>query len=472
VVTPIFFPHAKRFLWNTIACVKKTLACKAGLVFKLVLISIFLPSIGALINFNIYHLPIFIGSFTILLMYAIHSNLRPLRILGILEISTFILFALLIIQILTNKGFGILSAGGYVVLMIIIFLGILNNQAPNAETIIRWISLLFQLLLIGIGIELIFILTGRQSVLTGLFYSEVTTHYKNYNPADFMRFIGLASDSGGPNSILLGSQIAGMVCLFSTLWFFFIRYLPNYCQNRKVIHFWLGVSIIFLLATMNGTAGLLTLLGFLIPYFLSKSKMQKINAFIFILLFLTTLVFLISQGYIFERIFSSEPASFSRETLDIFKRSGLEIETKDISVIDFYLFIFFRPVDIWLNSDIFSQIFGSGNELFLNEDLYIGGDFGFGSEVLLKSGLLWAFTFTWVVLSICFSALFLPYKCQMVGNVWVGLSKINALIGFLWFTSLIHYTPAIQNAGGYSLFALSLALVIYCKYRALNFSSK
>jgi hypothetical protein len=468
VVIKTILSQANYILGNAFIDAKRIWCLKASFVFKLTLIFILLPGIGALINLNIYHLPIFIGGFALLSIYATNANSFSLHVPKNLEIPAFVLFVLLMAQILTDRGFGILSAGGYMILMAIILFGILSAQKPSIETIVRWISLIFQVLMVGIGIELIIILLGKQSSLTELFYSEVTTHYKNYNPADLIHFMGLAMDSGGPNSPLLGSQIGGMVCLFSTLWFFLIPQLQNDFQENKRVTLWRFISIILLLATMNGTAALLTALGISIPYFLSKNKQQKVNALILILLFFVALFFLISQGYIFERIFSNEPASFSRETLDIFLRSGLEAETKDIAVIDFYFFIFFRPVEIWLNSDFLSQILGSGNELFLNEDIYIGGDFGFGSEILLKTGLIWACTFSWAVLSTCFSIYSLPNKLPKSSSAWLVLAKINALFSFLWLASLIHYTPAIQNAGGYSLFGLSLALVIYCKHCAIK----
>lgn len=460
--------RANLVLGNAVVRVNKIWCFKASLVFKMTLIFILFPGIGAFFNLNTYHLPIFIGGFILLTLCVIRSNSFSFKVPKLLELPAIVFFIILIIHIFLDKGFGILSAGGYVLVMAVIFFSILDKQSPSIETIVKWISLLFQILIVGIGIELIIILIGKQSALTELFYSETTIHYKNYNPADLIHFMGLAPNSGGANSLLLGSQIAGMLCLFSTLWFFFLSRLLNNSYEKKGVILWLFISIIFLFATMNGTTALLTLLGFSIPYYLSKNNRYKIISLILLLIFFIFLIFLISQGFIFSRIFSDEPVSFSREALDIFERTGLTPEIKDISVIDYYFFIFFRPIDLWLNSDFLSQIFGLGKEPFLNEDIYIGGDFGFGSEILLKTGLIWACMFSWAVLSICYSIYSLPHKLLKSSNAWLVLAKINALFSFLWLVSLIHYTPATQNAGGYSLFGLSLALVIYCKHCAIK----
>jgi len=453
-----FFSELFHNIWNA----------PGNLVFKLVLFCLFLPCFGAFFNVNIYHVPIFIGVVAILLICTLKPNSRPILVPGNLQIALCVLMILLIIQILSGRGFGILSAGGYVILMSVILLGIMNYQAPNESTIIGWVSIIFQTLAIGVGIELIIILLGKQPVLTELFYSEVTTHYKNYNPADLIRFLGLAPDSGGPNSILLGSQVCGMLCLFSTLWFFYLYRLPTNSYNRKAAFYWLVASFILLLFTINGTVTLLAAFGFCLPYYFSKNKKQKLQALIFIFLLLITLFMMINQGIILNRVFSGELAIFSQETLSIFKKSGLEHDVKDISVFDFYILIFFRPVELWYHSDLFSQFFGAGNSLFLDENIYIGGDFGFGSEILLKTGLIWACAFTWIVLVTCLRSLSLPPKTFGAPPLWVGLARINALMGFLWLISLIHYTPSTQNAGGYSLFALNLALVIYCKNRSMS----
>lgn len=457
--------RASLILCNAIVGAEKLWCLKASLVFKITIIFILLPGIGALFNLNTYHFPVFIGGFILFCLYAIRSNSFSINIPKSLEIPVLIFYIILIIQILTDKGFGIVSAGGYVILMTVIIYGIIRKQMPDIETIVKWMGLLFQILIIGIGFELIIILMGKQSILTELFNSESIAYYKNYNPADLIHFMGLAKNSGGANSILLGSQIAGMLCLFSTLWFSLVLYFPNLSKNKKITKYWLFVSILFLLATINGTTALLSTLGFSVAYLLSKNKKQRVNAYFLILFVLIVFYILISQGFIFNRIFSKESVTFSQEALEIFNRSGLEERIKDIAVIDYYFFIFFRPIEIWLQSDLFSLIFGSGNNLFIDDENYIGGDFGFGSEVLLKTGLIWAFTFSWAVLSNCFSIYSLQYRPVKSSNEWSALAKIFAILNLLWFTSLIHYTPATQNAGGYSLFGLTFALAIYCKYR-------
>ena len=462
----IFYSHAENFSRSFVSSIHKTWDGKGGLAFKLTALFLILPALGSLINFNIYHLPIFIGGAAILLICCLKPDSRPILITGNLEAATCILFILIIIQVLTERGFSIISAGGYVVLMTVIFLSILKNQSPALETIIRWISLIFQFLMISLAIELVIIILGKQETLTQLFYADVTTHYKNYNPADFIHFLGLAPDSGGPNSILMGSQVGSMLSLFSALWFFYLGQQPFYLQNKTCSLRWLLFSALLLLLTMNGTTGFLTILGIAIPYFFSRNRRQKTKALIFISIALLILYFLISNGYLFERVFSNELATFPQETVNLFKKSDIEYETKDISVIDFYLFIFFRPVQLWLDSGTSDQFLGSGNNFFLNEDLYIGGDFGFGSEVLLKTGLIWGCTFLLLILSICWPVLTTSADSKRKDYCWIGLAKFSALVGFLWLASLIHYTPAIQNAGGYVLFSLSLALVIYCQFRA------
>lgn len=435
---------------------------KDSLVFRIAFVACLAQATGALLNLNLIHY------FSILLAAALFFSLAkkgiPLKLAfpKPLDIAFLALVLILIVQIMIGNGFGVLTGGGYVIIFTLIIYNLLVIGNPQAITIYSWITYLFQFLLLGIVAELIFIITGRQNLLTQLLKSSALESYKEYNPADFIHAIGLAPDAGGANSILLGSQIAGMLCLLAFIWF--LNADLNKGGLKKYIHPifpWLLLAFTLLITTINGAVAFMACIG-LCAYFIVIYRSTKKIAIVIALVILFAILYgLVSNGYVFARIFSGNVAEFSRDVIELFKAYQLQEITKDISVLDYYLFTFLRPVDLWSELNLINQIFGAGGPYFLDENIYISGDFGFGAEVLLKSGFAWCAIFSSFIIFSCINGMRVVKTMDNAFSPWANLRMINSLCVLLWFASLIHYPPAIQNTGAIYLFAMQLALIFY-----------
>jgi len=277
---------------------------------------------------------------------------------------------------------------------------------------------------------------------------------------------GLFENTGGLNSILLGSQVAGMISLFSVIWFSFVKRCKWGQSVTSYPNLWFYLSFVMLLVTLNGMIFLMTILSVIInSLFIQKKKMVKV--LILMSLIVLVLYTLISQGYLFDRIFTDEPHVLNTDEANTFASYGLAQESVGISTFNYYIFMFLNPVVIWLSEGAASQLLGMGVQFFIDDKVFISGDFGFATDVLLKSGLLWAVVFLVTVLVICLPALKVKLTGPSDQQLWSRFGAVNALISLLWLFSTGHYNQAMTNPGCLMFFALHLALVMYC-YRRGN----
>ena len=103
---------------------------------------------------------------------------------------------------------------------------------------------------------------------------------------------------------------------------------------------------------------------------------------------------------------------------------------------------------------------------FLDGNEYVSGDFGFATDVLLKTGLVWSVIFVVAVVLLCIPAR-RPHQrpTSELDDIWANLRAINAVIAIGMLLSTIHYNQALANPGGIPLFGLHLALAAYCDSR-------
>lgn len=433
------------------------------LPFLLVFLSSLMPITSSFFGVSLYHLPAFLVLAILALMFAssrqLFTDVNDKKLVQ----AIFLMGFLLMIQIFTGRGFVLLGAGGYLFIFTAIFYGLfISGSAISSDLMIRRISFLYKFFVVGMMIETVIVLLGQQSLLEKLFYPI----YKTYNPADVLRLFGLFQNSGGINSILLGSQIAGMLSLFAVIWFWSVRRITT----RKAeghISFWLAISFLMLIISINGTVLLLLVLSAMLYGFFIKPKNRVFFSAVICSL-CVGLYFLIANGLLLQRIFSTDLIKLSSKQSEVYAAYGVLNQLEGVNTMGFYAFQLFNPVIVWASLDWFDRLLGAGAQFFLEAKQYISGDFGFGADVLLKAGLLWAVIFVVTLFRICIPLLKPSARasCDRQAVIWGNFGSVHALISILWLVSLVHYNQALGNAGGEMLFALHLALALLSRRRA------
>ena len=145
---------------------------------------------------------------------------------------------------------------------------------------------------------------------------------------------------------------------------------------------------------------------------------------------------------------------------------GVINQVTGLSFFDYYVFQFLTPVTFWQSLDWIRKLLGVGVEFFLDGNEYVSGDFGFATDVLLKTGLVWAVIFVVAVVLLCIPARRAHQRpTSELDDIWANLRAINAVIAIGMLLSTIHYNQALANPGGIPLFGLHLALAAYCDSR-------
>jgi hypothetical protein len=442
------------------------------LPFILVLLASLLPVTGAYINRSLYDVPALLTALT----YAVTLFLLPVRQIRMPDhegviLALSVLAVLLTIQVLSGRGFVVLAAGGYVLIfavaMVVLFA---SGPGISLQSVVRGTSFLYQFFLLGLVLETIIIAMGGQPRLAAILLSSNSPNYKISNSADFLRAIGLMQQAGGLNSILLGSQIAGMLSLFSSLWFMGIRALRS--SGLAVGHtgFWIALSLLFFLMTINGLNCILFAAACAIYVFLS-GKLRVERRFLFAGLILAgaaILYLLISNDLLFQRIFNGDPVHLQPNDIKLYENYGLLGDVEDMTTMQYYMHEFSSPLVRWLHQNWANELLGVGAQYFLEAREYVAGDFGFAIGVL-SAGLLWGLIFVATLFGTCLPALRQVARGPQERRAWSMVASCNALISLLWLVSTLHYSQAFTNPGGMMFFALSFALTLYSRYRYLRF---
>lgn len=427
--------------------------------FALVFLSCLLPMAGSFLNVAVYHIPAGLVLVAMVIAYSSTQNFFALYRIW-LTWANFLLFILLMTHILTGRGFVLLASGGYVLIFAYVFHGLfLTGVGLSVKTMVRGISFIYKFFIVGMIIEFFVIICGKQPLLRELFHSMVTPNYKMGNGADVLRFFGFFHGVGGLNSVLLGSQIAGMLSLFAVIWFMGIKKGGISVSMTDRSNLWIFLSFAMLIVTINGTVFLLLFLAIIIHVIFINKK----HRVLFLCVISSTLVglyFLGSAGYLFPRMFSTSVINLGVQA-NIISDYGLVDVVQGMTTLEYYVFEFMVPVYIFISQDWVSILIGVGAKYFITTSDYLSGDFGFGAA-LLSSGLVWMAILVATIFGICFPAIRPAANGSNDQKLWSVLGSINGLIALLWLFSTVHYIQAFGNPGGIMLFAMHLALAVYC----------
>lgn len=434
------------------------------LPFLLVFAACLLPLASSLLNRSLYNIPASLVAF-VLVVTIKQLSFRKTRILNPhwLILAGCILFTLLAYQVSTDRGWGILANGGYVIVFAVAFYVLLvSGNGLSLRSMVRAISLIYLFLLFSLVAEAVLVFLGIQPLIAGWLNSTNAPNYKLSNSADILRFFGFMKESGGLNSLLIGSQIAGMLSLFSLIWFLAVGKLNSGGDGYARSRLWFALSACMFLSTVNGTNFLLLALG-AGAYLFFNIKRKWIAVGVFAVAALVIYV-MVRHGLLFSRIFNENLVHLQPEDIEMYSSFGTLRAVESMATYEYYIYEFAGPVLYWLDLGWIDQLMGAGAQHLLAMNTYIAGDFGLGIAIM-SSGLMWVVALVAAICGICIPALKLiqagPYEIQK----WSVLASANALICMLWLASTIHYNQAFANPGGMTLFALHLSLTAFCHYR-------
>jgi hypothetical protein len=333
---------------------------------------------------------------------------------------------------LTGRGIG---SGGLISLFILtFFFSKLLDQADtedSAATITHQISLIYIIHVVFILAELGARLAGHTETLVAIAgHATEVTKYKAYNSANFLNYLGI-EDISGMNSLLLGSQSASQLVLFSIFWFAPLYKGYALATSKWFFVFWFVFSAMLFpfVVSMTAMALLLVLTLFLI-YVLPNSSLNRPVTWI------ATPVIAISFSSILSPLFT--------------------YRIKNEKDIEIYITSFMDAPLNFMELPLLDKVMGFGRNVY--ESPIQAADFGL-AMITYHAGLLL------VGLALICLALIIITACRrirqadMMGFVrspWALLAGANVVCATGWAASLIHYTPALE-LGGRQLFALHLA---------------
>lgn len=359
----------------------------------------------------------------------------------------FIVFiTLLTLQVVSGRGFVILAAGGYVFIICLIFIQVLCKTQSSQYFLVVIVNKALAFLLLLLAAELGCVLLDYQSCLI-----ECIPDYKRKVSADFFAFMPLLAGASGLNSILLGSQSAGMISVLGIIWF--SGYQKK--EKQKVFHlsktFWLTLSYILFILTIGLTSTFLFILGVLTRYMGSFKKF-----FLCFAIALLSIVFLIifeSKIKLFQRYSDNDFVS-QTELENIKNNFGYmgPLITRQHATLIYFSASYFS----WLKIKPLDKLIGVGKQPFINGDYTLGGDCAFLTGVLLKTGLIWTLTFISFIFLSLYKLRRTPISIMNHGALFHLNKKLFAMILIL-FCSLVHYGPAIESIGFTYLFGIFLS---------------
>ena len=415
--------------------------------FLIVLVSVCFPPIVAFTQsiYLSYSIDFLILIIFILYLIFESPNLPKNFLLWI--ISPMVIHSFLVItQSKTLGSRGLLSL---LITTYIFFIFLRNDNKINQPVkIFNQLKLIYVFLLGALILEGLLRLLGYDNLL---FYPISTLNpelaeskvklYKFYNSNAFFKFLGFDWMTG-LNSLLIGSQgasqiVANAIIIFSPIYF---RSKINLI-NDQIILFILSLIIYPFVATMTSNL-ILVFVFFIALLYLPNSRINNFTGKLSLPLLL---------------IFSSSVVPI------IFYRIGSK---KDIFI---YVNSWISPIKEFMNFSLFNQLFGQGGSFDINAT----GDFGFGLLLIRLGFVPLAF------ITIMFFLLFIKTINSMnygrlkkiLDEPWFYLGSVNILCAFSWFTSIGHYTQALE-LGGRFIFAFHLAISLLFLERSKAISAK
>lgn len=409
------------------------------------LASLFMPYLAASVNSKAIT---YIPELLLLLTYALYLSVGPRSALSLGK-NDYIILGLItvhvVICILTGRGIG--SGGILIVIVTTIlyakFLGT-GDFDKLGKTLFQQISLLYILHVVFIIFEMLSRIAGYTDVFLDIAgHATEVTKYKNYNSATLLWYLGVEGITG-MNSLLLGSQTASQLVLFSMVWFLPFYSRINIHDNKKRIWFWFAISALLFpfVASMTAVA-IFLLFIFMLIYVVPNSRFN--NKWFWWLIPIAMVVF-------FKPLYS----------IIAFRLNKPE----DINI---YIDAFSTAPAFYLQLPFADKLIGVGRDV---STVYSnGGDFGMAMLLIQVGIYLFGVASIWV-LHILYSVLKgagNAIKNGMNDDLWVWLGVVNALLALGWATSLLHYTPAIE-LGGRQMFALHLAVCVVFIRKSRNTS--
>lgn len=419
--------------------------------FNLVLLCALTSLFGSVLDISLFNLPFLILA-SITLTIILVNNYKFKIEYDLLFITFLITIIVLIFNVLLSKGFTVLAMGGYVILCSFLFQNIyFLHKKIEIKTILNFFNFFYKIFLILLVIEFFLIFFGYQTFLFSIFDGK--PEYKIHNSFDVARFLSTRFYLvGGLNSVFLGSQIAGTMCLLSYIWFSFTKKI-NYSYNFKEFTFWKYLSIFLLIMTITGTNFLLLLILIaLVGFKYFKTYNGKIFFVLILALLLLSVVYLVENEIIYSRIFSSRNINLQPSAIEVHARTNTLHLVSNLTRFEYYMFSFFRPLELWNEQNLFSWLFGTGNSIDGTKQ-FIGGDFAYGSMLLL-GGFLFTFFFTVLIIKFIYHFLFLKFSNKFDEKIFQYFS----LVAILLFFSLVHYAQAVTNSGIILFFAFHISL--------------
>ena len=238
-----------------------------------------LPWIAAFFDKKlITYLPLFFALF-FYLIYLLKNNFSQARIsFKFLSILSVVLISASW-QLINKIGIG---SGGTIIIIVLSYIFYqfftYNDQSISVKNLFRQLVKIYLIQIIFIYFELFFRLAGGTGIIVSLVGSaENVMIYKMYNKAVFLRYLGF-SDMTGLGGMLLGSQSASQVALFSVILFapFYNSNLLYKINRKSFIWFVISIVAFFFCITMTSSI-LMVIFTILLFFFIPNSKLKKIK---------------------------------------------------------------------------------------------------------------------------------------------------------------------------------------------------
>jgi len=461
VVLLVWQPPSADALKDAAGLIKKLMQIR-NIPFFLVLVSCLVPLIGAFLNVNVFRTQFILSAIALSLVFVQTRKLYVINNAWMIFAACTLLF-LVAFQIVTGRGYIIIATGGLVLILAFVYCSLfLNGTGCDVEEIIDNTSFVYKFLTIGITIEAIVILFGFQSQLALI----IGKSYISHNSAELFNYLGFQVT--GLNSILLANQIAGMLSLFSTIWFLGIAKVATNNNIVKNSRYWAALSILNYIFASNGLSTLLLVIAIGIYALIVEKQHRKLYAFA-MCLFLFGLYLLVDRGMLLGKIFNYQFAITQADKL-IFSKYTAIGESDSLPGLEYYRVSFFSPLIYWNSEGIIDKVFGLLGQEFLAERSAMASECGI-CVGLVTTGLVWIIVFCGAVLGICLPGLKAIDDCSEF-LPWLVLRQVNSVITILWGLSSIHYTYAFTNSGGVALFAMHLAIAAYSHNRLVKLKFK
>lgn len=367
-----------------------------------VLILIFLFSINVAVNLKIFKIPK--SFFFIIFVTLIH----------------------LLIQLLIGKGYG---SGGLILLLLeALLIYQLINLYRDKIDFNDIITFFFIINLLFLYFEFFIRLFGYEFIFVDLFGSaENVAKFKTYNSAPwYIQALGFK----GLNSFFLGSQIAGILSLLSSIYFLGKKYYLK--QHNFKLNILIILSFTMYFMSMTQTTNLLFSLILIITFFFIPSFIGLKNNFLRLFIFCVSAMLII----LFAEIILRDVIFFKLH------------EQKDI---DIYLSLFFDPYNAYLNLNLDQILLGIGRS---NWTFDATSDLGFFA-ILFRVGLPYFIVISIFVIFCIITSFKQSFNRENPDNLNF-LFVVNSLFIFVYWGSLIHYTNSIE-LGCRELFAFQIA---------------